>query len=236
MNSIPSRSNAKNGAPIVHYEKSWWYTWSIWTPVHRFVIPRTCTRFRDRAFSAAVPREKNSFPLNIHIIIERAGFKRALRTHNHNLAYNWFECICLLPIHWQSVYLSIHRSSSVRQPVHPFACPSVCLFTVQPSLGPSVHPPVLPAFFLFFQPLVYCLSTCPTVHPSVHLSVHLPVPFILISIRSQPANPSVCWKARLLANLLDRQAVRPQFGCLFANSPSHHQSEFRSDFCKKILV
>ena len=50
-------------------------------------IPHTRTKFGDRAFSVAGPREWNSLPADIRGIHELTTFKRAIETYFFNLAY-----------------------------------------------------------------------------------------------------------------------------------------------------
>ena len=54
---------------------------------HEFDIPRTRTKFGDRAFSVAGPREWNSLPDEIRKISDLTPFKRAIKTHFFALAY-----------------------------------------------------------------------------------------------------------------------------------------------------
>ena len=50
-------------------------------------IPHTRTKFADRAFSVAGPREWNNLSADIRNITDLSLFKRAIKTHFFNLAY-----------------------------------------------------------------------------------------------------------------------------------------------------
>ena len=53
-----------------------------------YIVPRTRTKFGDRAFSVAGPREWNALPAAVRDIAERSAFRRALTTHLFKLAYD----------------------------------------------------------------------------------------------------------------------------------------------------
>ena len=50
-------------------------------------IPRIRTKFGDKAFSVAEPREWNALPADIRNITDLSSFKRAIKTHFFVLAY-----------------------------------------------------------------------------------------------------------------------------------------------------
>ena len=54
---------------------------------NQYEIPRTQSKFGDRAFSVAEPREWNSLPADIRNITDVFTFKRAIKTHFFKLAY-----------------------------------------------------------------------------------------------------------------------------------------------------
>jgi len=53
-----------------------------------YTIPRLRTKFGERAFSYAGPAAWNSLPADLRVIQETAAFRRRLKTHCFNLAFN----------------------------------------------------------------------------------------------------------------------------------------------------
>ena len=53
-------------------------------PSNDYDIPRTKTKFGERAFSVAGQREWNTLPANIRNITDLSSFKRAIKTHFSN--------------------------------------------------------------------------------------------------------------------------------------------------------
>ena len=109
-------------------------TLPIRAPVRRFGIPRTRTPFRRSSILRRITtRVELFFLLEMCIITERTGFHCALRTQFYDLAHNWFAFMHPTPIRRQYLHPPVRRSSFVRQPVRPFACPpvhpSVCLLS-----------------------------------------------------------------------------------------------------------
>ena len=54
---------------------------------NQYEIPRTRSKFGDRAFSVAAPREWNNLSADIRNITNVFTFKRAIKTHFFKLAY-----------------------------------------------------------------------------------------------------------------------------------------------------
>ena len=53
-----------------------------------YLVPRTRTKFADRAFSVAGPQEWNSLPTDLRLITDTSVFKSQLKTYFFNLAFN----------------------------------------------------------------------------------------------------------------------------------------------------
>ena len=54
---------------------------------NQYEIPRTLTKFGDRAFSIAWPREWNNLPTSIRSIREVSSFKRAIKSYFFKMAF-----------------------------------------------------------------------------------------------------------------------------------------------------
>ena len=53
-----------------------------------YTTPRLRTKFGERAFSYAGPAAWNSLPADLRVIQETAAFRRRLKTHCFNMAFN----------------------------------------------------------------------------------------------------------------------------------------------------
>ena len=53
-----------------------------------YTTPRLRTKFGERAFSYAGPAAWNSLPADLQVIQETAAFRRRLKTHCFNMAFN----------------------------------------------------------------------------------------------------------------------------------------------------
>ena len=53
-----------------------------------YLIPRTRTKFGERSFSVAGPTTWNSLPESVRAVTDKTAFKRVLKTHFFNIAFN----------------------------------------------------------------------------------------------------------------------------------------------------
>ena len=60
-----------------------------------YSVPRTRTKFSDRAFSVAGPVVWNSLPVAVHHVDSLHSFKRRLKSHFFSLCFNDWQCNAL---------------------------------------------------------------------------------------------------------------------------------------------
>ena len=58
------------------------------TAMRVYDVPRVRTKFGERAFSVAGPKEWNALPLALRNIVETPSFRRGLKSHLFKLAYD----------------------------------------------------------------------------------------------------------------------------------------------------